>query len=308
MNRNITLKQFRYFLAVSETSSVAAAARMINIAQSAVTKSVQELEESLGVRLFDRTSKGMALTQEGYRFQASARKVIAVVAEAGQTERGQVKELTGNLTIGVTSLVAGYYLADLFARFQRSHPSVTISLVEDTPQFLEHLLINGEVDLAIMVSNALGEAQALVVEVLTRSPNRVWMAAGHELAQRPELSLAECASFAQVVLVADRFESVLSSVWASRGLKPSVLMRTSSLEAVRSLVGIGAGIALLPDFLYRPWTLDSDHIEARSLRETVPSIDVGLVWRRGLACRPVVVEFIELAREQSRVGRSRRPS
>jgi DNA-binding transcriptional LysR family regulator len=269
---------------------------------------VQELEESLGVQLFERTSKGMALTQEGYRFQASARKVIAVVAEAGQIERGQVKELTGNMTIGVTSLVAGYYLAGLFARFQRSHPSVTISVVEDAPQFLEHLLINGEVDLAIMVSNALSEPQALVVEVLTSSPNRVWMAAGHELAQRPELSLAECAAFPQVMLEADRFESVLSSVWSRRGLRPPVLMRTSSLEAVRSLVGIGAGIALLPDFLYRPWTLDSDHIEARNLRDAVPSIDVGVVWRRGSASRPVVVEFIELAREQSRVGRSRKPS
>ena len=308
MNRNITLKQFRYFLAVSEASSVAAAARMINIAQSAVTKSVQELEESLGVQLFERTSKGMALTQEGYRFQANARKVIAVVAEAGQIERSQVKELTGSMTIGVTSLVAGYYLADLFARFQRSHPSVTISVVEDSPQFLEHLLINGEVDLAIMVSNALSDPQALVVEVLTSSPNRVWLAAGHELAQRPELSLAECAAFPQIVLEADRFESVLSSVWARRGLRPPVLMRTSSLEAVRSLVGIGAGIALLPDFLYRPWTLDSDHVEARSLRDAVPSIDVGVVWRRGSASRPVVVEFIELAREQSRVGRSRRPA
>jgi DNA-binding transcriptional LysR family regulator len=287
MNRNITLKQFRYFLAVSETSSVASAARMINIAQSAVTKSVQELEESLGVRLFDRTSKGMALTREGYRFQASARKVIAVV---------------------VTSLVAGYYLADLFARFQRSHPSVNISVVEDSPQFLEHLLINGEVDLAIMVSNALGDPQALVVEVLTSSPNRVWMAAGHELAQRPELSLAECAAFPQVVLEADRFESVLSGVWSGKALRPQVLMRTSSLEAVRSLVGIGAGITLLPDFLYRPWTLDSDHIEARSLRDVVPNIDVGVVWRRGSASRPVVVEFIELAREQSRIGRSRKPA
>ena len=307
MNRNVTLKQFRYFLAVSETASVAAAARMINIAQSAVTKSVQELEESLGVSLFERTSKGMTLTQDGYRFQASARKVIAAVAEAGQLERGQPKELTGNLIVGVTSLVAGYYLADLFARYQRSHPSVNISVVEDSPQFLEHLLINGEVDLAIMVSNALGDPQALVVEVLTSSPSRVWMAAGHALAQRPELSLAECADYPQVVLEADRFESVLRSVWSRKGLRPQVLMRTSSLEAVRSLVGIGAGITLLPDFLYRPWTLDSDHIEARSVRDAVPNIDVGVVWRRGLASRPVVVEFLELAREQSRAGRIRKP-
>ena len=64
-SRHFTLKQFRYFLAVSETGSVAAAARMINIAQSAMTKSVQELEDTLGMRLFARSPKGMVLTQAG---------------------------------------------------------------------------------------------------------------------------------------------------------------------------------------------------------------------------------------------------
>ena len=305
MQRHITLKQFRYFLAVSETASVAATARMINIAQSALTKSIQNLEESLGVRLFDRNSRGMVLTQEGYRFQASARKVIAAAAEAGQFARGRVETLTGNLSIGVTSLVGGYYLADLFARFRRSHPSVNISVVEESPQFLEHLLVNGEVDLAAMVSNALGDPQALVVEVLTSSPNRVWLASSHVLTERAELTLAECAAHPQVVLQADRMENVLGAVWSRHNFRPQVLMRTSSLEAVRSLVGIGAGITVLPDFLYRPWTLDADHIEVRSLREAVPSIDVGLVWRRGAHIRPVVTEFIELAREQSRSNRIR---
>lgn len=305
MSRHITLKQFRYFLAVSETASVASAARMINIAQSAVTKSIQELEESLGVKLFMRSSRGMVLTQEGHRFQTSARKVIAAVGEAGQLMDSKVEILTGNLTIGVTSLLAGYYLADLFARFKRSHPSVRVSVVEDSPQFLEHLLINGEVDLAIMVSNALGDPKALVVEVLTRSPSRVWMASSHALADRPELSLAECAAHPQIVLEADRVESVLNTAWAAHGLHPHVLMRTSSLEAVRSLAGLGAGITILPDFLYRPWTLDADHVEVRTLRDEVPSIDVGLVWRRGSQSRPVVTQFIELAREQSRSNRGR---
>lgn len=305
MQRHISLKQFRYFLAVSETASVAAAGRMINIAQSAVTKSIQELEESLGVVLFERSSRGMVLTQAGYRFQGRARKVISAVAEAAMLDRDHTETLTGNLTIGVTSLVAGYYLADLFARFQRSHPSVKISVIEDSPQFLEHLLINGEVDLSIMVSNALGDPQALEVEVLTRSPNRVWLASSHPLAARSELTLAECADHQHVVLEADRIENVLRAVWSRYGIRPEVTMRTSSLEAVRSLVGVGAGIAFLPDFLYRPWTLDADHIEVRSLRDAVPSIDVGLVWRRGSRIREVVSEFIELAREQSRTGRSR---
>lgn len=303
MQRHFTLKQFRYFLAVTESGSVASAARMISIAQSAVTKSIQELEDTLGTPLFERTPRGMVLTQAGHRFQASARKVISAVSEAGMIDRGREQQLTGSLSLGVTSLVAGYYLAELMARFQRSHPSVRINVIEDTPQFLEHLLINGEVDLAIMVTNALGDPQALVVEQLTSSPNRVWLASSHPLAERGELTLAECAATPQVVLEADRVEGVLRALWSRYGLHPDVVLRTSSLEAVRSLVGVGAGITILPDFLYRPWTLDADHVEVRSLRDAVPSIDVGLVWRRGTRTRDVVGEFIEVAREQSAAAR-----
>lgn len=305
MQRHFTLKQFRYFLAVSEAASVAGAARMLSIAQSAVTKSIQELEDTLGVALFERSARGMVLTEPGHRFQASARKVLSAVAEAGMIERGRGALLSGNLTIGVTSLVAGYYLAELFARFSRSHPSVAIQVVEDTPSFLEHLLINGELDLAIMVSNTLGDPQALVVEQLTHSQNRVWMASGHPLAARGEPSLAECAQHQQIVLEADRIEAVMRAVWSRHQLQPRVMMRTSSLEAVRSLIGTGSAIAVLPDFLYRPWTLDADHIEVRNLRDAVPSIDVGLVWRRGSRGREVVEEFIQIAREQSRAGRMR---
>jgi DNA-binding transcriptional LysR family regulator len=306
MQKHITLRQFRYFLAVSETASVAAAARMLNIAQSAVTKSVLELEDTLGLKLFERSSKGMLLTQEGYRFQANARKVISAVAQAALIDKDPQETLSGSMTIGVTSLVAGYYLADLFARFQKSHPSVKLTVVEDQPQFLEHLLINGELDLAIMVTNVLIEPRALQVESLTSSKNRVWMAANHPLADKQELSLAECATYPHIVLGADRVDDVLRKAWARFGLSPEVTMSTSSLEALRSLVGVGAGIAVLPDFLYRQWTLDAEYIHPRTLRDAIEAIDIGVVHRRSTRTRDVVLEFLSIAREQSRLGKTRK--
>ncbi|WP_300653800.1 LysR family transcriptional regulator [Hydrogenophaga sp.] len=305
MSRHITLKQFRYFLAVAESDSVAAASRMLSIAQSAITKSVLELEDELGLVLFERSTKGMRLTPEGHRFQVKARRVIGAVADATRGVYPSSTPLAGALTIGVTSLVAGYYLSEVFARFRRTCPGVDLQVVEDAPPFLEHLLINGELDIAIMVSNALGEPQALMAETLTRSPNRVWMAADHPLAGQSEVSLAECVQHDLVVLQADRIEVLMRSVWARHQLKPRTVLRTSSLEAVRSLVGVGAGLAVLPDFLYRPWTLDAEHVEVRTLRDAVPTVDVGLVWRRGSPLRAEVMEFVEVARDQSR---SRRPA
>ncbi len=298
---HVTLRQFRYFIAVAESGSVAAASRMLNIAQSAVTKSMQELEDELGQRLFERSSKGIVLTPHGHRFLAGARRVIGAVAEATRLQRGdEVDGLQGQLVVGVTSLVAGYYLSDLLSRYRRLCPGVSVQVIEDMPNFLEHLLINGEVDVAIMVCNALGEPQALVVETLTRSPNRVWMASDHPLTAQEDVSLADCAAHDLVVLEADRIDDLMRAAWARHALKPRTLLRTSSLEAVRSLVGAGAGISVLPDFLYRPWTLDAEHVDVRRLRDELPSIDVGLVWRRGLALKPAASEFIQLARESSR--------
>ena len=304
-HRHVTLRQFRYFVAVAESGSVASASRMLDIAQSALTKSLLELEAELGSSLFERSSKGMTLTPQGHRFLASARKVIGSVADALRLHAGEAASgPSGVLSVGVTSLVAGYYLSELFSRFRRACPQVEVFVTEDAPLFLEHLLINGELDVAIMVSNALSEPQAMVSETLTRSPNRVWLPANHALAAAEEITLAECAQCEQIVLEADRIDDLMTGVWARHQLKPRVILRTSSLEAVRSLVGAGAGIALLPDFLYRPWTLDAEHVEVRRLRDEVPTIDVGLVWRRGSGLKPAAAEFIELAREQSRLRRT----
>jgi DNA-binding transcriptional LysR family regulator len=305
MSTHITLRQFRYFIAVAESGSVAGASRMLNIAQSAVTKSMQEVEDELGERLFERSPRGMQLTPRGHRFLVAARKVIASVADATRERAEQGPEaLAGTLAVGVTSLVAGYYLAELFSRFRRACPQVEVRVTEDAPRFLEHLLINGELDVAIMLSNALSEPQALVAETLTRSPSRVWLASNHALVAQDELTLADCARHEQIVLEADRIDELMAAVWTRHQLKPRAILRTSSLEAVRSLVGAGAGIAVLPDFLYRPWTLDAEHVEVRPLRDALPTVDVGLVWRRGSGQGAVAAEFIEMARESSRARRS----
>jgi DNA-binding transcriptional LysR family regulator len=304
-HRHATLRQFRYFVAVAESGSVAAASRMLSIAQSAVTKSMLELEDGLGTRLFERSSRGMMLTAQGHRFLASARRVIAAVADATRLHADDdARSLGGVLAIGVTSLVAGYYLSELFSRFRRNCPQVEVFVTEEEPRFLEHLLINGELDVAIMVSNALSEPQALVAETLTRSPNRVWLAANHPLGEKAEVTLADCAACDQIVLEADRIDDLMRGVWSRHQLKPRAILRTTSLEAVRALVGAGAGIAVLPDFLYRPWTLDAEHVDVRPVRDALPTVDVGLVWRRGSGLKAAAGEFIELARESSRLRRN----
>jgi DNA-binding transcriptional LysR family regulator len=302
---NVTLRQFRYFIAVADCASVSAAARQLSITQSAITTAIQDLETEIGLRLFERGPRGVTLTPDGHRFLANARRVLAAVADATHGLRATPKTLAGTLSIGVTPLVAGYYLSELLSRFTRACPGVDVEVVEDEPRFLEHLLISGEVDAAIMVSSALVDRQALATEILSRSPNRVWLASSHPLAQRDDVSLAEVAACPLIVLAADRLDELMRAVWQRYQLAPRALLRSSSLEAVRSLVGAGMGVTILPDFVYRPWSLEAARIEARPLRDEIATLDIGLVWRRGLATDPVTAEFIEVAREQS-AARARR--
>ena len=72
-------------------------------------------------------------------------------------------------------------------------------------------------------------------------------------------------------------------------------IRTRSVEAARSLVATGAGIAILPDLAYRPWSLEGDKIEARDLLEELPPVEVAIVWRRGSPLSATAAQFVSVA-------------
>ena len=93
-HRHLTLRQSRYFTAVAETGAVGATSRMLNIAQSAVTTAMLELEleAELGKQFFERSSRGLLLTLQGHRFLVSARKVISSVADATRLHASEPAE------------------------------------------------------------------------------------------------------------------------------------------------------------------------------------------------------------------------
>lgn len=297
---NVTLRQIRYFIAVAEAASVSSAARDLSISQSAVTTAIRDLERSLGARLLERSSSGVSLTHEGHLFLTHAKRILTDVAEAGHAVRARPAPRRGALAIGVTSLVAGYYLADLLERYQRAFPEVEIAVAEDLHGFLEHMLINGEIDVAILMVNMLADHAALGAEILTRSPHRLWLAADHPLCAKPEAGLRDVAAAPQITLVADGIDQIMAAIWRRRRLNPQQRLRTGSLEAVRSLVAADFGLAVLPDFVYRPWSLEFERVEARQIQEELPTVDIGLVWRRGAVLSWTAQEFIEVARDLSR--------
>ena len=142
----MTLRQIRHFIAVAETGSISAAAQTAFISQSTLTLAIQQLEQEIGVGLFNRHAKGMTLTHQGHQFLRQAHLILATVDNAKRSLQQSTDQVAGQLIIGVTSLVAGYYLADLLTRFQRAYPNVELRVMEDERPYIEHLLVSGEID------------------------------------------------------------------------------------------------------------------------------------------------------------------
>ena len=296
-----TIRQLQYFVAVAEQGTVSRAAQNLSISQSSVTEAIKELESDLGVELFERHPRGLNITHKGHQFLRHATKILADVSDARRTFFGREELTTGRLQLGVTSLVAGYVLSDLLARYRRAHPAVEISAIEDNGDYLEHLLVGGKLDIAVMVTSNLRDRMALQSEILEISSYRLWLPLGHPLASAEIINLADIAAEPLIMLTVDEIEENTGKLLAALGTRPHVAFRTRSVEAVRSLVATGAGVALLPDLVYRPWSLEGDRIESRDISGSLPVVQVGMVWRRGSGLPQAARDFIGIAQAQRTV-------
>lgn len=299
-----TFRQLQYFVAVAEQGSVTRAAQNLSISQSSVTEAIKELEGDLGVELFERHPRGLSITYNGHQFLRHATKILATVSDARHVFAETKSNTGGTLNIGVTSLVAGYVLSDLLARYRRACPGVEVSAIEDNGSYLEHLLIGGELDVAVMVISNLRDRMALQAEILETSPYRLWLPIGHPLVSADIISIADITKEPLIMLTVDEIEENTGKLLSALGARPHVAFRTRSVEAVRSLVATGAGVALLPDLVYRPWSLEGDRIESRDVSGALPVVQVGMVWRKGSSLPQAARDFVGIA-EASRSGRVR---
>jgi DNA-binding transcriptional LysR family regulator len=299
-----TLRQLQYFVAVAEKGTVSGAAQALSISQSSITEAIKDLESDLGVSLFDRHPRGLAITHNGHQFLRHATNILASVSDARRALEIKEDAMTGQLNLGVTSLVAGYVLSELLRRYRRACPAVDVTAMEDSSSYLEHLLVGGELDLAVMTMSNLRDRMALQAEIIETSPYRLWLPIGHPLGAADIISVSDIAREPLIMLTIDEIEENTAKLLYALGAKPHVAFRTRSVEAVRSLVATGAGIALLPDLVYRPWSLEGDRIESRDVSGALPVVQVGLVWRRGSSLPPAAREFLRIA-ETARAFRDR---
>jgi DNA-binding transcriptional LysR family regulator len=272
---NFSLRQIRYFLAVARLGQVSRAAALLHVTQSAVTVALRELENALGLPLFARESHGMELTDDGRAFLEHALKIDAAVSSASQL--GRASPVQGRIHLAATTTVLGYFLPEHLQRLHELHPQLEVALEELPRADIEAGLHDGRFDLGLMVTSQVTDP-ALSTQVLVESRRRLWLAAGHPWAGRDAVSLAEVARERLLMLTADEAAVSALRFWAAHGLSPTVHLRSASIEAIRSLVAYGEGVAIASDMQYRPWSLEGRRVETISVQEPIPPLTIGLAW------------------------------
>ncbi len=144
------IAQLRTLLHVAELGSLSKAADRLNIAQPALSRQVRLLEEELGVRLFDRHGRGMAVTQAGQDVLRHAQRIMVEMEEIRATVSDQDAPLRGHVAIGMPPTVADILSVPLVSAFQARHPKATLRIVSAYSGYILDWLHRGQIDVAIL--------------------------------------------------------------------------------------------------------------------------------------------------------------
>lgn len=286
---SLTLRQVRYFVATAEIGQISQAAIHLNISQSAVTTAIKELENELGADLFTRSPQGMELTQAGQQFLFHAYEIQNKVLEA-MTLSLPTADLAGRLTVAATYTVIGYFLPAHLEKLKRSFPKLDIHIVELHRDAVEEGLLSNRYDIAVLLTSNILNPD-LGTETLISSRRRLWVPSKHPLLSRSSVGLKDVAEEPYIMLTVDEAAHTSLKYWSQTPYQPAVRLRTSSVEAVRSMVANGQGIAILSDMVFRPWSLEGKRIETITLRDSIPPMDVGLAWNATAQFTPAMEAF-----------------
>lgn len=286
-----TLRQLHYFAAVARTGQISLAATESHISQSAMTAAIAELERSLDTLLFERERGGVKLTYQGHLFLQHAQRVLEAAEDAARHPFRTRSDIAGSLELAASYTVLGYFLLPFIANFQKQHPAVRITSVEQDRAHIEAAVASGEAELAVALTSNLLEPKRFRSVALARSRRQLWVAESNPLAELSEASLADAAPYAYIVPMVDEGDVSATRYWSDAGCQPVSFIRTSSMEAVREMVALDLGVTILSDMVFRPWSLEGRRIRTVPLKDPVPTMEVGLIWLKGRRLSPVAEAF-----------------
>jgi len=234
------LRSLAYFTRIAELGSITRAASHLRLAQPALTRHVQRLEEELGVALFTRANRGVRLTEAGEKLLESATRILRDVERTGDEIRAQDAHPSGRIILGITPTLCPILVPELFARMRRDFPLVELKVMHAGMVRLEAFIIDGRVDVALLSelsrsrlisSTRLAQEEMVLVTRPGARPSGI--VGGEELSRTP-------------LILGDGLRAAMDALLAGRGIELSVEIEVNDHETIRLMVQQGVGASILP--------------------------------------------------------------
>ena len=234
------LRSLHYFVRIAELGSITRASAHLQIAQPALTRHVQRLEDELDAPLFTRANRGVRLTEAGHKLLESAQRILRDVERAGDEIRAHKAHPSGKIVLGVTPTLCPVVVPELFGRMRRHYPMIELKVVHAGTVRLEEFVVDGRVDIGLLaeisrsrliLSTRLAEEEmVLVTRPGSRPPHIVSL---EELSRTP-------------LILGDGLRAAMDSLLAGHRIELQVDTELNDHETIRLMVQQGVGASILP--------------------------------------------------------------
>ena len=234
------LRSLAYFVRIAELGSITRAAAHLHLAQPALTRHVQRLEDELGVPLLTRANRGVKLTEAGQKLLESAARILREVERTGDEIRAQDAHPSGRIIFGITPTLCPVLVPELSLRMRQDYPRIELKAVHAGMVRLEEFVIDGRVDIALLselsrsrlvLSTRLAQEEMVLVTQPGRRPQGI--ATGKELSRT-------------ALVLGDGLRAAMDALLAGRGIELNVAIEVNDHETIRLMVQQGAAASILP--------------------------------------------------------------
>jgi DNA-binding transcriptional LysR family regulator len=278
---SFSLRQLRHFVSIAEHRNISGAAKELFMSQPALSASLTQLEETLGLQLLIRHhARGVSLTPSGTAFLAQARSLLAHSEEVAATGRALGVSVEGVLPVGCFWTLSPFFLPSLIVLAREHHPELSIQVTEGPLDELERLLLTGRTECALLYDIDLNPS--LTRHALTQVQPHVLLPEQHPLASSESISLRSLRDEPFILLDLPHSRDYFLGFFGKWGLQPNIRHRSQSFELIRGLVASGEGYSILNLQPASRQTYDGGRVRCIPIKEKVAPLSIVLAHSTSL--------------------------
>ncbi|GAA3326146.1 LysR family transcriptional regulator [Paeniglutamicibacter sulfureus] len=293
------IRHIRYFLEITRQGSISKAAKVLQMTQPPLSASLKNLEDELGVRLLDRTARGITPTRAGRLLLEKGARLVDETEHLTQELMRQGQGLSGSLHLAVILPFAWAYLPRVLGRFREASPGTDISLTDVNPGNVIEQIRNGNLDVAIVATGSASRLQTMYqddtrVELISKLGISPVLPTRFKDAPKTiplQDLMGETWLLPMPSLRLPGMTEMLVDFWLAQGLPLPSIKPVTSLQTTLPLVAADLGISIMPPEIQQ---IARTTIVTRKIDPPIPPMEIAAVWSTAREPSEVATKFIEV--------------